>query len=439
MSWYERASPRLPRSLERALAQTERWCGEERRGNGLARAIEGLSASPARMPLAMSMVIGTVVEDGLVHTAMLRAGFVYVGDGYDFDASDRMYMLPRVVAAASARDEDEDEDDEAAGTEECFEKQKQRDTEDKEDCIDMIVKIRTVQHGLTGADTFILVIGMISFVENGNGERATRDDAESSVVTESAATSSISARMSATHMHTTRVSFEAIHSKPERARDAWRKLIDQFATPMRLQITERHIEQRRRQRERMKNKQAQREPRSPMQKLAETRDVPLFSLPTDVLHKIVSKLSATDLCCCMASCRYLNKTCDDNELWVHHCQRDFQLWPEYRSMEYRESSKGDEAMMNADNGASEGPQRCREAAANIDVSDARFVYADKMDQKREMRRKHARQKREQQELQRRMSQHRRITQNFGNYGRLPFNYGILYPPRGAGGGIFDEW
>ena len=108
-------------------------------------------------------------------------------------------------------------------------------------------------------------------------------------------------------------------------------------------------------------------------------------------------------------------------------------------MEYRESSKGDEAMMNADNGASEGPQRCREAAANIDVSDARFVYADKMAQKREMRRKHARQKREQQELQRRMSQHRRITQNFGNYGRLPFNYGILYPPRGAGGGIFDEW
>ena len=116
------------------------------------------------------------------------------------------------------------------------------------------------------------------------------------------------------------------------------------------------------------------------------------------------------------------------------------MWLEYKSEEFRDCSSEDEnEVMRSQDDATGGQRPRRLAAADIDISDARFVYADKMDQMRETRRNQARQKREQKELQRRMSQHRRMTHRFGNYGRLPFNYGILYPPRGLGGlGVLDE-
>lgn len=286
------------------------------------------------------------------------------------------------------------------------------------------VVVRTVQ--FSGAESCLLAVGMISYNEDieGSNDSGTNNSPSQE-----------------THMATpparkkdslNKVSIECIKKCPLRARQAWTKLIDHFATCLKKTIVQKRKqideEQAARAQELSNMEMNVDEPRSPPSRhVIVPDDVALFKLPGDVLHNIVSRLSALDLCYCMLSSRFLNNLCDDNELWISHCKKDFNKWGgcdvECTAVQNSENLTTDKQMDRTNNKSNH--------VGGEDMSDARYIYCDLMNMKIEKHKKEARQKAEIEarhslyaQYHRRNRQHQMQSHNFNDH--LGARTGLLY-------------
>ena len=438
-SWYDAVSPRLPVDLCRVLSRVpgHGTCevmssaddGSVFGGDALARAMLDISREMATGSLGS----GLVVEEKLVHAAMKHVGF-RLTSGMDINWQtfmsevEHVYVMKRKysgVGTASTsrvcapRPEEEQKRPPMTPALEYFEKIQRRDAEwndieafasdsdsdsddggTVDDDVMGTVTVRTVNFG--GVESCLLAVGMATdkIAKSQPGESC-EEDTDCGV--------SHSKRSSDVQ----KLSIPRINCDATLARTAWRRLVDNFASPLKLSIIQGCLE---REREGRLGQDGDEEDRvetilkeGRQGAASSTSYHPFLDLPPEILHNIVFRLPAVDLCSCMASCRRLNSACDDNEIWIQLCQKDFKIWDGY------------------DPKAAVRPER--QQPADIDVSDARFVYGDLYTRRAEKHREsERRQNQEQQRVRNSIRSYRGLSPNWRIRGLMGSRFPVIdYP------------